>query len=71
MQALQSKIRKSLQIHEACARIVSGRMLKCRVCGSSGMPTEEQLRDYFRNGWPICCGETVELVVCGDDKLPS
>jgi hypothetical protein len=47
--------------------IVADKVLRCPRCATVETPSRAQMSYYFRKGWPICCGQTLELI----DAVPS
>jgi hypothetical protein len=39
------------------------RLLRCGMCGKCVECSSEELMSYMRQGWPKCCGETMELFI--------
>ncbi len=42
--------------------------VKCSRCGKNFPAARGDIANYFRSGWPICCGETAMFSLKKDRK---
>ena len=45
----------------AMAAAVAGHIIACPACGEARHPNRLQFTAYFRDGFPMCCGQTMIL----------
>lgn len=47
--------------HDRIGEELAGSVLRCRVCSTTRTLTAAEAAQFVRDGWPICCGETMPL----------
>lgn len=53
------RLRSVFGVHHKIAETIAGGVLHCAQCQRAETPTDEQVEEYLRRGWPRCCGATM------------
>jgi hypothetical protein len=61
VEQLKDIVTRAAGLHDRLAETVGEATLSCEACKRVEHPTREQVAEYFRKGWPKCCGRTMAL----------